>query len=226
MFCIHETRYKDYAEYAAEIGNVGKIWKRQLVDGYSSTENNEEHPVTRVTWEDARAFCAWLSKKEGRTYRLPTDREWSCAVGVGRDEKWKQDSTPATIIKDTIEFPWGTKWPPPKGAGNYSDQSRKEKAPRDDAQYLDGYDDGFPTTAPVMGYAPNKLGLYDLGGNVWEWCEDQYNAAKADRVLRGGSWNSVNRDSLLSSSRNPRSPSIPNYIYNSTYGFRVVIELP
>ena len=47
-------------------------------------------------------------------------------------------------------FPWGKDWPPPKGAGNYSDLSRKAKTPRDGAQYLDGYDDGYPTTAPAM----------------------------------------------------------------------------
>ena len=87
-----------------------------------------------VNWDDAKAFCAWLSKKEGKTYRLPTDHEWSIAVGIGDQEDEK--ATPEEKSgKIPGVFPWGEDWPPPKGAGNYSDESRKEKAPRGDATY-------------------------------------------------------------------------------------------
>ncbi|MEZ5386825.1 MAG: SUMF1/EgtB/PvdO family nonheme iron enzyme [Prosthecobacter sp.] len=221
LFCIHETRYQDYAAYAAENTGIDGAWKNQSYDGYALTERKEEHPVTQVNWEDAQKFCAWLSKKEGKTYRLPTDREWSIAVGIGRTEKWKSDTTPAQVFKDQKEFPWGDDFPP-KGkepVGNYSDESRKAKAPREGDSYLERYDDGFPATAPVMSYKPNKLGLYDLGGNVWEWCEDWYDNAKTDRVLRGGSWHNGGRGYLLSSHRVHR---IPGHRYDS-HGFRVVL---
>jgi len=219
LFCIHETRRQDYAAYAAEAPGVDGSWKDQTCDGYALTENKENHPVIRVSWEDAQKFCAWLSKKEGKLYRLPTDQEWSYAVGIGRDEKWKKDTTPATVFKSQTDFPWGDKWPPPKGSGNYSDDSRKAKAPNATAQYLENYDDGFPTTAPVMSFKPNKLGLYDLEGNVREWVEDWWDNAKADRVLRGGSWNRNERGLLLSSSR---FPYLPGSRHND-HGFRCVV---
>jgi serine/threonine protein kinase len=211
MFCIHEVRYSDYAAYAAETPGVDGSWKDQTCDGYGLTENKEQHPVMNVSWEDAQKFCAWLSKKEGKTYRLPTDQEWSIAVGLGRDEKWKKDSTPATVEKNQTDFPWGDKWPPPKGSGNYSDDSRKAKAPSAAAQYLENYEDGFPTTAPVMSFKPNKLGLYDLEGNVREWVDDWYDNAQKDRVLRGGCWSDYDRAYLLSSDRTHYPPGIRNY---------------
>jgi len=219
LFCIHEVRYSDYAAYAAETPGIDGSWKDQTCDGYALTENKENHPVMKVSWEDAQKFCAWLSKKEGKTYRLPTAQEWSYAVGIGRDEKWKKDTTPATVTKSQTDFPWGDKWPPPKGSGNFSDDSRKAKAPNATAQYLENYDDGFPTTAPVMSFKPNKLGLYDLEGNVREWVEDWWDNAKADRVLRGGCWFYLDRALLLSSYRSRRQPGGRD----SGNGFRCVL---
>jgi hypothetical protein len=221
LFCIHETRRQDYAAYAAAVTGVDGTWKDPTTEGFTPTSRTEEHPVIKVNWTDAQKFCAWLSEKEGKKYRLPTDQEWSHAVGIGSGEKWMQDTTPATVIKNNMDFPWGSQWPPPQGAGNYSDQSRKEKAPNSVAQYLEPYDDGFPTTAPVMSFKPNNLGLYDLGGNVLEWCEDWFEITKEDRVLRGGAWNVDRRIYLLSSHR---SHFMPTGRYNH-YGFRCVIEV-
>jgi hypothetical protein len=226
LFCIHEVRYKDYAAYdAAEAQGVDGAWKIQSYGGDAITERAAEHPVTRVSWEDAQKFCAWLSKKEGKLYRLPTDEEWSIAVGLGRAEKRPKGSTPAMLSgKESTAFPWGGDFPPKTKdqAGNYSDESGKAKAPRAGAQYLENYDDGFPTKAPVMSYKPNKLGLYDLGGNVWEWCEDWYDNAQKERVLRGGSWHNYERDYLLSSGRYRNTPSWRN----NGSGFRVVLQRP
>ena len=221
LFCIHEVRYKDYEEYAKMAKEtVDDGWKTQTNDGIEIKNDAADHPVTRVNWDDAQKFCAWLSEKEGKTYRLPTDQEWSHAVGIGREEDWKDDTTPATVFQVPDAFPWGDEWPPPARAGNYSDASRQAKAPRDDAKYVEGgYDDGFPTTAPVMRFAANKLGLYDLGGNVWEWCEDWYSVEQKERVLRGGSWGSTKRSNLLSSDRDRDAPE---YRFNH-YGFRVVV---
>ncbi len=221
LFCIHETRYKDYAAYAAETAGVDELWKDQSADGFTPADRNEDHPVTRVSWHDAKAFCAWLSKKEGRTYRLPTDQEWSIAVGIGKVEHWNPSMRPADIYKDPNAFPWGDEWPPPKGAGNYSDESRREKAPHPDAKYIDGYVDTFPTTSPVMSFAPNKIGLFDLGGNVWEWCEDWFSHEDKERVLRGGSWSHIERPFVLSSSRSHPLPDNRR----SINGFRIILEV-
>ncbi len=219
QFCIHETRYKDYAAYASEVPDANGAWKNQTFDDFVLPGRADEHPVASVSWKDAQGFCAWLSLKEGKTYRLPTDKEWSIAVGIGHEEKWTKGVTPDSVTRNQREFPWGNKWPPPKDSGNYSDLTRKAKAPAESAKYIDGYDDGYPTTAPVMSYKPNKLGIYDLGGNVSEWVEDSWNGATTDHLLRGGAWNLSERGDLLSSFRHR---STINW-RSSNYGFRIVV---
>jgi formylglycine-generating enzyme required for sulfatase activity len=223
LFCIHEARYQDYAAYAAETPDIDNTWKDQSARGFVSTENREQHPVMKVGWEDAQKFCAWLSRKEGRTYRLPTDEEWSIAVGLGPEEKQRpQGATPAMLsLKENSLFPWGGVFPPKTGdkAGNYSDASRKARAPDVNTKYLEDYDDGFPTTAPVMSFKPNELGLYDMGGNVWEWCVDWYDATQKERMLRGGSWEDPGREVLLSSNRRRTRPDHRP----PSFGFRVVL---
>lgn len=207
LFCIHETRRQDYEAYAAEVPGLDGAWKNQNWSGIPCGDK-DTHPVVGVSWEDAQNFCKWLSKKEGKTYRLPTDEEWSIAVGLGRKEKQDKKVTPAMLSdKESKEFPWGGDFPPKTKdrAGNYGDASCKAKAPVGAAQYLEDYDDGFPTTAPVMSYKPNKIGLYDLGGNVWEWCEDWYDNAQKERVTRGGSW--LSSRILLSSNRGYSAPT-------------------
>ncbi len=219
LFCIHEVRYKDYAAYASESQGVDELWKNQSADGYSPTDRTDDHPVIKVNWNDAQAFCAWLSNKEGRTYRLPKDEEWSVAVGIWGNEKWGTDTTPVTVFIDPNEFPWGAEWPPANRVGNYSDQSRKIRAPVASLEYLDGYDDTFPTTAPVMSFEPNKAGVYDLSGNVWEWCEDWYSVDQNERVLRGGSWYNWQHFNLLSSARGHQTQDRRS----TSNGFRVVL---
>jgi formylglycine-generating enzyme required for sulfatase activity len=186
------------------------------------TERAPEHPVTMVDWEDSSKFCLWLSKKEGKAYRLPTDREWSCAAGLGDYEKWGYETTPATVNKHRSDFPWGGAWPPPPSVGNYSDQSRRDKTPVANAEYMEGFNDGFPTTAPVMSFPPNKLGLYDLGGNLWEWCDDWNDGTEKQKVVRGGSWSSFREFVLTTSYRLPQWPTKRS----EAFGFRVVLELP
>jgi formylglycine-generating enzyme required for sulfatase activity len=111
-------------------------------------------------------------------------------------------------------YPWGTSWPPPKGAGNYTG----EETGSDVA--IKGYEDGFAWTAPVGTFEPNKFGLYDMGGNVWQWCMDSWNAEQKHKVLRGASWyNGALKLSLLSSCRVHAAPDSST----DNYGFRCVI---
>jgi len=222
LFFIHETRRQDYAVYAAEVPGVNIEWKNQERDGVPCGDK-DNHPVVGVSWEDAQAFCQWLSKKEGQTYRLATDREWSLAVGIGHEEKWTIGVTPASLnFKVQNAFLWGGDFPPKTEdkAGNYADTAYREKFPT--KSFIEGYTDGFATTAPAMSFNPNKLGLYDMGGNVWEWCENWYDAEEKDRVLRGGSsYSNFKRHSLLSSCRNRNAPN-PR---RNDGGFRIVVEL-
>lgn len=217
LMCIHETRKGDYAAYAAANPRVDGAWKN--IEAYKvPVSEADDHPVVNVSWDDAVAFCAWLSKHEGATYRLPTDREWSYAVGIGTKEE--KGSTPE-LLDGKLKglYPWGKAWPPPAGAGNFADTSGAAKIPG--MIVVPGYTDGFATTAPVTSFKPNKLGLYDLSGNVWEWCEDWYNKNRKERVLRGGSWH-YDPLSLLSSDRLYNDPATRD-IYR---GFRCVLVAP
>jgi formylglycine-generating enzyme required for sulfatase activity len=165
-----------------------------------------DHPVVQVTWEQAALFCNWLSakaslppvyiKKGGRLvaadpigsgYRLPTEAEWEyCARFINP--------------QGALKYPWGNQFPPTAPSGNYADISAKNLLPA----YIENYNDGFPGTAPPAKFKASSLGLYDLGGNVAEWCHDfygiyTYNTNKTDtdptgtlqgkhHVVKGSSW--------------------------------------
>lgn len=220
LFCIHETRRMDYAAFAGEVPGVVEGWKNMLRDGVPVGDKGD-HPVVGASWEDANAFCAWLSQKEGKIYRLPTDREWSVAVGIEQDEKWDKETDPAIRSGVLIDiFPWGGKYPPrtDEEAGNYADTAFHDKYPKE--PFLGDYTDGFATTAPVMSFKALKNGLFDMGGNVWEWCEDVYRPRSTDRVLRGGCFLNNTALNLLSSFRLDRTVAHRTVIL----GFRCVLE--
>ncbi len=221
LMCIHETRYQDYAAYAAD-APADPGWKDQSAEGFTPTDKLASHPVMKVSWDDAQNFCAWLSKREGRVYRLPTDLEWSTAAGIGREKKWEPGTMPASVAAHHTTFPWGDVYPPPTGSGNYSDASRKSTAkPPANALFLDDYNDGFPTAAPVMSFRPNPLGIFDMGGNVSEWLQD-WDEGRKDRNVRGGSFGDMNERVLRSSHYARFWPDKRD----SYFGFRCVVELP
>ncbi len=203
LFCIHDTRKGDYRKFAKSRVDLDNSWINVEYQGVLVSEN-DDHPVTDVSWTNAKAYCTWLSEKEGRSYRLPKDHEWSMAVGIGSlEDENASPSSKSMKISDT--YPWGSVWPPPEGAGNYGDMSGKMKFPQFTA--IEDYRDGFATTSPVMSLPPNKLGLYDMSGNVWQWCEDWYDNQNNSRVLRGGSWGCYKREFMLSSCRHNLMPS-------------------
>jgi hypothetical protein len=218
LFSVWETRVEDYQEF---VKDTGRSWQK------ADFPQKDDHPAVYVSWEDAVAFCEWLTEEDRKKrkigkdqrYRLPTDHEWSCAVGIGKDED--ADLMPsAKSGKLPDVFPWGRDWPPPKGAGNYYGEETK-KNPVSDASRIpiEGYEDPFDRTGPVGSFEPNEYGLYDLSGNVYEWCEDWVDSTKENRVLRGGSWNGHGRGGLLSSCRGRGTPTYRI----SISGFRVVV---
>ena len=189
----------------------------------------DDHPVVTVTWDGAVKFCDWLTAKERQEktigpkdeYRLPSDHEWSCAVGIGDREDPRQ-SPQQKHAKIKAVFPWGNSLPPTAKAGNYADATLKQKAA--DFGAIKDYDDGYATTAPAGQFDANRLGLFDLGGNVWEWCRDNFdgsNVPDQPRVLRGGAWRGEDPDYLLSSARASDKPTG----CRANRGFRVVLAL-
>ncbi len=184
-------------------------------------EQEPTHPAVRVNWNDAVAFCEWLTTKEqqagvleaGQIYRLPTDLEWSAAAGLPAES----GATPEERDGKLPDFPWGRQWPPPTGAGNFADASVKRSSTR-----IPGYRDGFAQTSPVGNFAANALGLFDMSGNVWQWVLDSYNTGARGKdwgVLRGGSWGTAAQAELRCAYRNVVDRSERDVIF----GFRVVV---
>jgi formylglycine-generating enzyme required for sulfatase activity len=213
LFSVWDTRVQDFETFVKSTGyDAGEDWKNP---GF---EQGPTYPVVNVSWEDARAFCEWLTKTEqasgrlpnGSLYRLPTDQEWSVAVGLPSEP----GNTPEEKDGKIKVYPWGTQWPPPNGAGNYSGEERTS-----DPIY--GYKDDYVHTSPVGSFAANQFGLYDMGGNVWQWCEDRYNNAQVQYVLRGASWNIYYPDGLLASYRFRSTPGRRN----DDFGFRCVVAV-
>jgi formylglycine-generating enzyme required for sulfatase activity len=194
FLCVWATRRQDYETFTKE---THRAWIKP------SFQQGPDHPAVNVSWDDAKAFCEWLSRKEKRDYRLPTDAEWSLAAGLPPEP----GSTPMEKdgqIKDV--YPWGQLWPPPANSGNYAT-----------SLHVDDYE----KTSPVGVFGANRNGYYDMGGNVWQWCEDWYDTRGKNRVLRGGAWNSCVPEITRSSFRYYANPAA-GYDY---VGFRCVLEM-
>lgn len=213
-FAIWDTRVSDYAAFCAATSRPCKK---------PDFQQTPADPVVLVSWTDAEAFCKWLTQKEvqegaleeGQYYRLPTDTEWSAADGLppeGGATPEERDGKLRGL------YPWGTTWPPPPGSGNFADKS----AGRRSEQIIDGYNDNWPQTSPAGAFPPNRLGLYDMAGNVWQWVEDGYRGAGTEHdwgVLRGASWGTASRTELESCYRNVVDRNDRDVIY----GFRCVL---
>ena len=212
QFSVYLTTVKDFEAFATAAGLKSDAWRNP---GFKQSPN---HPVVNVTWREAEAFCKWLTEKErkagllkaGEAYRLPTDLEWSKAVGLPPET----GATPEDRDMGVPDvYPWGNQWPPPAGAGNYAGEETQTEIPIPD------YNDGYPNTSPVGKFRVNAAGLYDMGGNVWQWVADSWNGENLAKTLRGGSWyNGAIQLSLQSSCRISSSPDT----LHDTYGFRIV----
>jgi hypothetical protein len=234
LFCVWLTRVQDFSAFVADTGynatagmySARKDGWKQRGDTWKSPgfAQGAAHPVCGVSWEDAEAFCRWLTTKErakgllgeNQSYRLPSDAEWSVAVDLTEPA----DGTPREKDgKNRAIFLWGNQWPPPSGAGNYAGSEAANGSWPSGWATFPKYNDGFARTSPVGSFAPNRFGLSDMGGNLWEWCEDWYDTTQQIRVLRGGSWSDSDATRLLSSYRNGGVPGV-RYDYR---GFRCVL---
>ena len=181
--------------------------------GYPQTD---DHPVVLVSWNDAQKFLEWLSKKEGRRYRLPTEAEWEYACRAGSTTRYSHGDDPEGLA----EF------------ANVADGTAKARF--SNWAYTISAKDGHVFTAPVGSFRSNAFGLYDMYGNVLEWCADWYDekydasSPRTDppgplsgsfRVLRGGSW-SGGPGYVRCASRYGDAPGDRD----SDIGFRLVLE--
>lgn len=219
---IDSTGYKTEAERSIEGGfgwdsNTKEFGRSDKFDWQSAGfEKDDNHPVVNVSWNDANAFCAWLSEKEGVTFRLPTEAEWEYVTRAGSSTRFHFGDE----IGRLTEF------------GNTSDLSAGEVFP--EWPTLDTKD-GFVFTAPVGKFKPNALGIYDLHGNVWEWCSDWHaeeyysHSPTTDpsgpvtgekKISRGGSWSRTSVNCRTS----VRRKTVPDRGHINI-GFRIVQEL-
>ena len=154
-------------------------WQAVMGNNPAKFQDNPLNPVEKVSWDDAQEFCVRLSKKTGREYRLPTEAEWEYAC---RAETTTPFNFGATITGELANYN-ATKIYAGEAPGKYQEK-----------------------TTPVGSFPPNRFGLYDMHGNVWEWCEDDwhdnYQSAPTDgsvwrsgssnlKVVRGGSWGDI-----------------------------------
>ena len=189
---------------------------------------DDEHPVVNVNWYDAQAFCRWLSKKEERRYRLPTEAEWEYACRAGTTTRFTigEDVSELRLIANTRDQSLKEQW----------DTSTVRKYGLDPKAFpFLQWNDGHAFTAPVGRFKPNAFGLYDMLGNVGEFCSDSYSAEyytdspqtdptgpseKTDgHIVRGGTF--LNDAKLIRVSSRVKCPDkYRNYVI----GFRVVME--
>lgn len=190
----------------------GASWLRPYGPSTNVLEDREllHHPVTHISWSDARAYAKWAGK------RLPTEAEWEYAARGGLEGK---------------RFPWGNDLHP--------DGEHRCNIWQGDFPAHNTADDGYRATAPVNAFEPNDFGLYNVAGNVWEWCADWFsgdyyttgaytadNPAGPDdgvsRVMRGGSYlchhSWCNRYRVAARSKNTPESSTGNI------GFRCVVD--
>jgi serine/threonine protein kinase len=216
LFATMETTVAQYESFLAATG------KTRAEPDFTT---GPDHPVVNVSWDEASAFCVWLTGSEvaaGRLpergrYRLPGDHEWSCAIGIGNQEDAAKS---AKIKRGALAgiYPWGGAWPPPPAAGNYADAAAKSAGVG--TIHLDDYDDGHARTSPVKAFPANALGVHGLGGNAAEWCEDWFDEGNT-RTLRGASWADAEEFYLRSSFRGSFDPTQRF----AGYGFRCVLEV-
>ena len=125
-------------------------------------EQNDDHPVVCVSWNDAQAYCRWLSTTDQRKYRLPTEAEWEYAARAGT-QTW---------------YSWGNLPDDAYRHANVADAALERLHP-ETTRYQRAYgldsdecSDGHAFTAPTASFTPNPAGLHDMHGNAWEWCQD------------------------------------------------------
>lgn len=162
-------------------------------------KNFPKYPVVNITWQEAKSYANWAGG------RLPTEIEWELASGTDYNNK----------------YIWGNNEEKMENMGNIAGQELKEIFP---GWTLEKYGDKFKWTSPVGSFSPNRNGVYDMVGNVFEWCDDWFSDKSEKKtgfrkVLKGGSYSSY-KEQLSSQSRFAEYP----VTRSSNIGFRLVMR--
>ena len=228
----HEVTNQEYFTFAKETGKHLPEWIEPGGQYHYQTGTDDfykkigpglyalDHPVVGVSWQDAVAYCEWLSKKTSLRYRVPTEAEWELAAQGG---------------KEKIKYSWGNGSPQVAQGGNVADEALKSVLP-DWPTIWRAYNDKYVYTSPVKKFSANTLGLHDMTGNVWEWCSDWFDenyyqkkvmkspqgpSRGTERVIRGGSWSDTPAKLRISHRR-----GMPPTFRSNNLGFRVVATPP
>jgi formylglycine-generating enzyme required for sulfatase activity len=223
---VRDTGFKTEAESDSDGGHgydpVKKQWdgrepKKRFDWQNTGWEQTDGHPVVNVAWSDAKEFCDWLSQKEKKQYRLPTEAQWEYACRAGTQTRFYSGDKDSDLEK----------------VANIADVSVKSKYR--DISWAVSWNDKHPFTAPVGQFKPNTFGLFDMHGNVWEWCADWYDrryyqksppkdppgpssSPEGKRVIRGGAWDTAARP-CRAAHRGRRTPDFRD----DSLGFRVAM---
>lgn len=230
---IHEVTRQQFGQFVEKTGyktdaereGWSWAWRGSVlakVDGASWQnpvyKQTDDHPVLCVSWNDAMSFCDWLIQEEGRTYRLPTEAEWEYTCRAGTKTAYQ----------------WGNN--PDNGSGWCNALDLTATPSFSERETVFKWRDGYIYTSPVGQFRQNAFGLFDMHGNVYEWCSDWHDAkyysnspsinpkgtfTGTHRINRGGSWASYPGGPLHSAARSMGEPNVRS-IY---IGFRVVLEI-
>lgn len=180
-FCATQTRRQDYAAFARENPGLSTEWSSAMAWNKVPVSSGGDEPVVMVSWNEANAFCKWLSETETKrsgkriVYRLPNWEEWRLARG-------------------NKQYPWGDETSVPRRAGNYADAAAR-RAFGANFVVISNYDDGFATTSPVGRFGPNQNGLYEFASNVQEWSSEQ-DLGSGEMLILGASWKDASLEAL------------------------------
>jgi formylglycine-generating enzyme required for sulfatase activity len=221
-FEVTVAQYKVFADETGQPVDNCDMWViTDTAPNAPGFPQDGSHPAVCISWDDAKAYTAWLSRKVGKEYRLLTEAEWEYAARAGTTSRFYFGDDDGQICN----------------YANSADQPHRKFVPGA-AKCRDGY----IYTAPVGTFAPNAFGLYDMLGNAWEWVEDcahdnykdmpaatkQTGAAWTNenctsRIMRGGGWS--NPPNLLRSAQRFRWSNIKPDFRNNRIGFRVARTL-
>ena len=223
---VAATNYETDAEkigyshiYTYEFERCNKVSWRDDEDGHPRPGSEYDKPVIHVSWNDADAYCKWLSKQTGKHYRLPTEAEWEYAAGNG---------------KKHTRYSWGNNASSDMSSNPIVPATASGQKPLICSSKFEENKTGCFYVDKVGMYQPNDFGVYDMCGNVWEWCNDWYSAKYytysdtknpkgpkegENKVIRGASW-VYYPEKGTTTYRSGGNPTLTNY----NLGFRVVCE--
>ena len=225
----HQVKLQEF--YLGKYPVTQEQYESVMGNNPSNFQDNPKNPVEQVSWDDAKEFCQKLNQFTGKKYRLPTEAEWEYACRAGTQTRYYFGDD-QSLLKEYA-------WYGDNSGNSFLDTIKIWDADPNWENYYKKLMDNNCKTHPVGEKKLNNWGLYDMSGNVWEWCEDPWHDSYANkpkniknngntiwsssdisfRVLRGGSWNNNSRN-CRSANRNRNNADVRN----NNIGFRLAVS--